>query len=220
MKSGCENMMNNAGTTGSARLRGEARFRARLLAWVGRSAALIGLLFLFCLPCFANGQEFVTANPRMVEAAFLRNFAHYVTWPAGAFAYTRSPWRIGILGRDPFGDVLEKTFRGRTEQGRTFEIFRADTLEELPECNIVFIAYRDAARRRAALAELRGKPVLTVGDASEFLQEGGIIRLELADRVKMSINMDRARFASLTIQTKMLEVSDHVVENGVVHKLR
>jgi hypothetical protein len=171
-------------------------------------------------PDLSAGEGFVTENPYKVEAAFLRNFARYVTWPSGAFADARSPWRIGILGRDPFGDVLEKTFRGRTELGRPFEIFRADTLDELPECNIVFVAYRDAARRRATLADLRGKPVLTVGDAAEFLHEGGIIRFEVADRVKMSINLDHARSASLKIQTKMLEVSEQIVENGVVRKLR
>ncbi len=184
------------------------------------------LAWLILVPCLlligdsSAGQGFVTADPYKVEAAFLRNFSHYVTWPAATFADARSPWRIGILGRDPFGDTLEKTLKGRVEQGRTYEIFRADKLEDLPECNIIFIAYRDAARRRAVLAELRGKPVLTVGDAAEFLQEGGIIRFEVGDRVKMSINLDRARSASLTIQTKMLEVSDHVVENGVVRRLR
>jgi hypothetical protein len=185
-----------------------------------RLAGLIFVVSLMQMPGSAAGQEWATGNPYKVEAAFLRNFSRYVTWPAGAFAGPGSPWRICILGRDPFGDILEKTFRGRTEQGRTFEVFRGETLDELPECNIVFVAYRDAARRRAALAVLRGKPVLTVGDASEFLQEGGIIRFEVADRVKMSINLDHARSASLKIQTKMLEVSEQIVENGVVRKPR
>lgn len=178
------------------------------------------VLSLIQMPGFAVGEGFVTENPYKVEAAFLRNFSRYVTWPGNAFAGPGSPWRIGILGRDPFGNILEKTIKGRVEQGRPFEIFRADTLDELPECNIVFVAYRDAARRRAALAQFKGRPVLTVGEAADFLQEGGIIRLEVADRVKMSINLDRARSASLTIQTKMLEVSDQVVENGVVRRLR
>lgn len=185
-----------------------------------RLAELIFLLCLLYMPGFADGQGFVTENPYKVEAAFLRNFAHYVTWPGDAFADARSPWRVGILGRDPFGDILEKTFKGRVEQGRPFEIYRGENPEDLPECNIVFIAYRDAARRRDAIARFRGKPVLTVGDAPNFLHEGGIIRFEVGDRVKMSINLDRARSASLTIQTKMLEVSDHVVENGVERRLR
>lgn len=181
---------------------------------------LLTLLCLLHLPSFAAGQEWVTENPYKVEAAFLRNFAHYVTWPADAFADPRSPWCIGILGTDPFGDVLEKTFKGRTEQGRPFEIYRADTPDKLPPCQIVFVAYNDPGRRRSALAELKGKPVLTVGDAADFLREGGIIRFQLRDRVLMGINLDQARAASLKIQTKMLEVSSEVVENGVVRKAR
>jgi len=162
----------------------------------------------------------VTRDPIKVKAAFLRNFAHYVTWPTNAFADDRSPWSIGILGSDPFGEVLEKTFKSRTEQGRPFEIFRADTLDKLPSCQIVFVAYKDSAKRRTALTQLKNRPVLTVGDAPEFLQEGGIIRFQVGDRVEMSINLDQARSVSLKIQTKMLEVSHEVLENGAVHKRR
>ena len=159
-------------------------------------------------------------DPYRVEAAFLRNFAHYVTWPSHAFSGNRAPWHIGILGPDPFREFLESTFRGRTEQGRAFKIFRADRLDELPPCQIVFIAYHDAAKRRAILNRLKGQPVLTVGEAPHFLSEGGIIRFHVGIRVSMSVNLDQARNASLSIQTKMLEVSDQVLENGVVRKMR
>jgi hypothetical protein len=196
----------------------QALFRAGK-QWV-RLAGPAALLML--MPGFwtAQGQGLVVTDPGKVEAAYLRNFAHYVEWPSGAFAGPRSPWCIGILGPNPFGDVLEKTLRGRTEQGRPFEIRRSDNPEEMKECQIVFIAYRNPARRRAALAEFRDKPVLTVSDTEDFLRDGGIIRFEVGDRVSMSINLDRARSASLKIPTKMLEVSDYVVENNEVRRLR
>lgn len=159
-------------------------------------------------------------NPNKVKAAFLRNFTHYVTWPDNAFPDSSSPWHIGILGQDPFGNVLESTFEGRTEQGRSFEVFRADKLDELPPCQIIFVAYNDVAKRRAVLEELKDKPVLTVGDAPDFLFEGGVIKFQVGDRVQMSINLDQARAVSLTIQTKMLEVSTDILENGAVGKVR
>ena len=159
-------------------------------------------------------------NPSRVEAAFLRNFAHYVKWPATAFEGGQSPWRIGVLGNPRFGEVLETTLRGRVEQNRRFEIHTAGSLEELPPCHIVFIAFGDSAKRRAALAVLKGKPVLTVGEAEGILLEGGIVRLQLADRVQMSINLDGARAASLTIPTAMLEVSSEVIEHGVIRRMR
>jgi hypothetical protein len=154
-------------------------------------------------------------TPSQVEAAYLRNFARYVTWPDGAFREPHAPWQIGVLGRDRFGDVLEQTLRGRSEQDRLFEVRRAHSVEALRDCQIVFVGYDDAPRRRAALAELRGRPVLTVGDADGFLEEGGIVQFVVRDTVQMSINLDPARAGALKIQTKMLEVSVAVVENGV-----
>ncbi|HJW55368.1 MAG TPA: YfiR family protein [Burkholderiaceae bacterium] len=186
----------------------------------GFSQWVVALLFMLYLPEFVAGQELVTENPNKVKAAFLRNFTHYVTWPANVFADDRSPWRICILGNDPFGDILDNTLMKRAEQGRPFEIHRAEILNALPRCQIIYIAYQDATKRRAALAELKKSPILTVGDASDFLQEGGIIQFQVGDRVEMRINLDQARSASLTIQTKMLEVSREIVENGAVKKWR
>lgn len=180
-------------------------------------------LFLFgCMHLVAvaaRGDE-VAADPNRIKAAFLRNFAHYVTWPATANPDGRSAWRICILGRDPFGRLLDETLSGRTEQGRPFEILRTANPDDLPACQILYVAYDDPARRRATLNALNNLPVLTVGDAGEFLAEGGMIRFQVGDRVEMSINLDRARAASLGIQTKMLEVSRQVLENGVLRNLR
>lgn len=194
--------------------------RATTLPCAVRWGGALCLLFFLYPAASAAGQELKTENPNKVKAGFLRNFAHYVSWPASSFANGSSPWHVCVLGSDPFGQVLEKTFTGRTEQGRTFEIFRSEKLENLPSCQIMFIAYNDAARRRAALAELKNRPVLTVGDAPDFLQEGGIIRFQVRDHMEMSINLGQARSVSLKIQTKMLEVAHEVVENGTTRRLR
>lgn len=187
-------------------------------SWIVWVLSLV--LLMVSVPAQVHGQESAVENPNKVKAAFLRNFAHYVTWPGSAFPDSRSPWRVCILGRDPFGDTLEKTFLGRTEQDRSFEVHRGDALQRLPTCQIVFLAFDDPVVRRAILSELKGKPVLTVGDTPEFLREGGVIRFQVEDRVRLSINLDQARAASLAVQTRMLEVSQEVVENGVLRKVR
>lgn len=179
----------------------------------------IGLIScLLVLPGIGASQD--RKHPNEVEAAFLRNFAHYVGWPPQVFADEQSPWVIGILGDDPFGDILEATFNNRVEKGRAFTVVRADSLEELPDCHILFIAYKSAAQRRWALDHMKNKPVLTVGDTPDFLQEGGVIQFKVDESVHMRINLDQARAVALTIQTKMLEVSSDILENGVIRKVR
>jgi hypothetical protein len=172
------------------------------------------------LPALVNAQERPQADPRYVEAAFLRNFAHYIAWPDEVFADPGAPWRICILGSDPFGEVLESTFEGRTEQGRPFAIHRVQKAAGLKQCQIVYVAFKISANRRAALSSLHGLPILTVSNAPGFLQEGGIIRFDVSDFVELSVNLDQAKAASLSIQTKMLEVARIVIENGAVRRAR
>jgi hypothetical protein len=198
----------------ASRLHGTARTRT------GKALLLCLLLSLELLPRPAVGDGFVSAEPAKVEAAFLRNFAHYVAWPSHAFADDKAPWRVCILGNDPFDGVLDAILQGRVEQGRSFVVKRVDTVAELRSCHLAYIAFRTAETRRAALAELASRPILTVGDAPDFLEEGGIIRFQVSDHVGFGVDLDHANSASLKIPTKMLEVAQEVVENGVIRRHR
>lgn len=180
-------------------------------------------LLLAALHLVAGGQargEAVVEPRSRVEAAFLRNFARYVGWPPSAFAGERAPWSVCIVGDDPFGAALEQTFEGRTEQGRGFTVLRRARLDQLAACQIAYVGEESAAQRRIVLEALKRLPVLTVGHAPEFLAEGGIVRLMAGERIQMSINLDQARAASLTIPTKVLEVAHEVVDNGAARRWR
>jgi hypothetical protein len=160
------------------------------------------------------------ADASAIEAAMLRNFARYVTWPSTAFNSDTSPWRLCVLGPDPFGSLLERTVGGRIEQGRSFSVVRATDPATLTSCHIVFIAAAEAPKRRAALAAWKGLPILTVSDAPGFLQEGGAIRFDVRDRVELSVNLDQARALALKVQTKLLEVAREVLDNGAIRRRR
>lgn len=182
--------------------------------------AFLGVVILWLLPGLVAGAGSVEAPSKAIEAAFLRNFFHYVTWPDSVLPDSISAWQIGILGSDPFGEVLEYTLDGRTEQGRPFRVHRAETLVALPRCHIIFIAIPDADERRLVLGRLEGQPVLTVGDSPGFLEEGGIVHFDVGEYVKLGINLDRARASALVIQTKMLEVAHEIIDGGTRRKRR
>lgn len=202
---------NRTSTTGSTLPVGGSVWALVLLA------GLCGLCTVLPLPISGESSE---TDPYRVEAAFLRNFAHYVTWPDQAFRDAQAPWGVCVLGQDPFGKVLDATLQGRREQGRAFRVYRAVRLDDLPPCQIVYVTISDADRRQAVLRQLQDEPVLTVGETAGFLREGGIIRLQRQQTVRMSVNLDRAEAVGLTIPTRMLEVAAEVVHNGVVQKVR
>src|SRR5512147_2330507 len=104
------------------------------------SSARSILIFVMLLPALAMAEEFAKASATKIEAAYLRNFAHYVVWPAQSFPDNQAPWRICVLGGDPFGDVLDETCKGRVEQGRALTVARPDSATDAKSCQIVFLA--------------------------------------------------------------------------------
>src|SRR6185503_11393157 len=66
-----------------------------------------------------------------VKAAFLVNFAKFAEWPADSLQARAAAVSICVLGRDPFGDVLEKTAARRSVGGRMIVILRHRDLDEL-----------------------------------------------------------------------------------------
>jgi hypothetical protein len=193
------------------------RWRLRWSLAMALGAGLIGAFGWSALAAWMAPTE---ADAVAIEAAMLRNFARYVTWPATSFRGERDSWHVCVLGQDPFGDTLDKTLVGRSEQERTFEITRLDTVDQATPCHILFVAYANGAKRRLALLALNKRPILTVSDAPGFLSEGGIVQFEVLDRVEMRINLDQSRAAALKISAKLLEVSREVLDNGVLRRRR
>ena len=87
-------------------------------------------------------------------------------------------------------------------------------------CHIVYISTKDEGVIGSALTVFAKHPVLTVGEADDFLKIGGMVRMEFGKTVHFSVNLDRARAAGLKISAGMLEVANQVIENGRLKKLK
>ena len=168
----------------------------------------------------AHADVLAATSATRLEAAFLRNFVHYLTWPASAFTDDRAPWRVCILGDDGFAEIVAETLRDRMEQGRSFVVVRGESPDGLRSCHVAFIAHREPDIRRRLLAEAAGRPILTVGDAPSFLEEGGVIRFQVAEHVNFGVNLDQAERSALKVPAKVLEVAQEVSEHGTIRRRR
>jgi hypothetical protein len=151
------------------------------------------------------------ATESQIKAAYLLRFAQFVEWPDSSLGVDAKPLTIGVLGRDPFGDVLEHTLSGRQARGREVRVRIMTSPEDTSDVNLVYFGAMPRAARRQALALLGGRPVLTVGESREFLDDGGAIALvRVADRVRFTINLDATRPAHLKISARILQLAEAV----------
>ncbi len=147
-----------------------------------------------------------------VKAAFLYNFTRFVEWPPNAYASADAPLEICIIGNDPFGRQLDQTVEGKSSNGHPLTIRRIRQSSDADSCKLLFISTSEQPRARDVIYALRGKPVLTVGDNSDFISHGAIVSFLLVDgKVRFTINQGAAEQARLTISSKLLGVAHSVV---------
>jgi hypothetical protein len=144
-----------------------------------------------------------------IKAVFLFNFVQFVEWPPAAFAGADTPLVIGILGDDPFDTYLDETVRDEKVANRPLEIQRYRRVDDIKTCHVLFISRSETSRLEQVLSSLKDRHLLIVGDADDFVQRGGMIRLATAqNKIRLIVNVEAARAANLTISSKLLRSAE------------
>jgi len=173
-----------------------------------RAGISVAVAWLFAGDATLFGQAGPSAEYQ-IKAVFLFNLAQFVDWPSKAFADPGSPLVIGVLGEDPFGSYLDETLRGERVRNRPLLLQRYRRASEIRACHVLFISRSENDRLEPIFGALRGRSVLTVGDAEDFITRGGMIRLVTEKgKIRIRINADAVRAAGLTISSKLLRLAE------------
>ena len=187
-----------------------------LWVWLPRAflvpMASVVIAFLAALPSSAQNSA---PNEYQVKAAFLFNFAKFIQWPDGTFTNSTSAFTVCVLGKDPFGKALDDAILGKRLAEHPAVLARAKRVQELPECQILFVSGSDSPPLTELLHVLRGRPELVVGETENFAASGGAIQFVLEEnRVRFAINTDAVDRAGLRVSSKLLALATIVHDSA------
>jgi hypothetical protein len=168
------------------------------------SAAAAGMLLLA-----GNRSAAQSAQPSeyQIKAAFVFNFAKFVEWPTTALPQANSPIIIGVLGENPFGELLETTMKNKTVEDHPLIIKQFQSVAEATDIHILFISSSEKQRLAEILKHLEGRSVLTVGEMDGFNEKGGMINFLIeGTKIRFKINNEAATRARLKISSKLLSL--------------
>jgi hypothetical protein len=186
----------------------------RRLAVRAAAAVLVGWASGLVWRCPAAAQT--NDMEYAVKAAYLYKFAPFVAWPPTAFRSLSSPFTLCVVGRDPFGDVLDQVTSGQSVYGRPIVVRRLATVSRDTDCRIMYVAGSDIQPAPAALAAVRGLPVLTVTSGAGNSDAKGIINFVIQnDRVRFAIDEAAAAANGLAISSKLLSLAAGVTPRPV-----
>jgi hypothetical protein len=94
-------------------------------------------------------------------------------------------------------------------------------VQEIPGCNAIFLSRDQARRQTSILRSIAGTGILTVGETSNFLSEGGMIRFHVDEgKIRFDINLDAAESSHLQISSRLLLLSTSVIRGHTTERGR
>lgn len=145
-----------------------------------------------------------------LKAAFVSKFPHFAEWPESALA-DRATIDVCVARPNPFGEALSELIAGERLGERALNLRYIDGPERLPGCHVLFVTSRPSADRKRLLGRAAALPILTVGDYASFLDEGGIVKLQMIDgRVRFEVNVAPASRVGLRLSSQLLQLALNV----------
>lgn len=168
----------------------------------------IGVVFAAQNPVFSQTNR--PSIEYQVKASLIFNFLQYVIWPSNENA-AGSIIHLCIVGEDNFGLALS-ALDGELVLGRQIEVVGLVPPDKILDahCEVIYFSNRmrgDPAKKLIN-EELHESTILTIGEYSDFLDEGGIINLSIDQKkIVFDINRRNAIKARLEISSKLLRMA-------------
>jgi len=168
----------------------------------------IGIAAVVMIASLADAAAAASTAEYDVKAAYLYNFAKFIEWPAESFPSPDAPFSICVLGRDPFGPVLDDVARGERIHGRPLVVRRLKGWDDAEECQILFVSTSVQEDFNQLLGGHTFRRTLTVGEVPQFLEAGGHIGFFLEGAsVRFAVNADSVARTDLQISSKLMRVA-------------
>ncbi len=174
--------------------------------WYGRIMMFAIVMALF----FPIAYAYSAAEEYEIKAAFLYNLGNYLRFPESSLSDedTDQLFHICILGKDPFQQNIDSAAEGEKIQGHAPKIRRLQRVQEAEGCHLIFISDSERTRLKSILQSLGSRPILTVSDMDDFLEQGGmLIFYNENNKIRLALDLGKIRAVNIKPSANLLKLA-------------
>lgn len=196
--------------TGRARGLGNGSWGSRTCL----AGGILGILLARVLVTAAMGAEISAPSEHQLKAAFVFNFSKFVTWSDPSLTSTNLPLVIGVFDDPRVARELANLTEGKAVGARAVLVKESKDLSRLAGSHILYVGGSSDLGARGRIAESEWRGVLTVGDAEDFLERGGVIGFVWeGKKLRFQINLDRADQGGIKMSSHLLRLAQKVIRS-------
>lgn len=177
-------------------------------------SVLLSIFFILNLFFSASAIFAAPIAEYKVKAAFFLKFADFIDWPIRIIGNASSPIRVGIVGYDPFNDLLpDKISSDEEEELFFFKVSRVSSrVASFTDFDMLYFSAKSLKDYLEVKEKIKNLPILTVGDGRKFLDKGGMIAFTLENNmIRFSANLKSFKKANLSIRAQLLQLAKRVL---------
>ena len=173
---------------------------------------MLRFIFIFLL-LFSNITYLSADTTRYdLEAAFVYKFIKFVEWPDSFDE--EEYFDVCYTGNGEIKSSIKALVDSEIKD-LTLNVKVVENLNDLQNCELLFLDISTKDGRKKYLDYLSGKSVLTVSHFDGFTQEGGMINLILKDnRIHFEINKKSAEESNIKVSSKLLRLANSVTASN------
>jgi hypothetical protein len=167
-------------------------------------------LFILCLllvPGTRYVQSAEVSQEYQLKAAFLYNFARFISWPEQALPAGHNYMNFCIVGPNPFASVLSN-LESKVIDGHSIKIYYNDNLSSEQECHLTFYSNSEASTLANLNWSFSSENTVCVSDIPGFVEAGGDIEfIRKQDRIQFIINNTTLKKKGMQPRASLLQLA-------------
>lgn len=131
----------------------------------------------------------------------------FIQFPSDAF--DNGYLSVCLLGKDNFGPVLDEINDAEIPGGKIAltRLGIYDKTVDYKTCRVIYLTLSEYENSEAILAQLDKTKVLTIGEFTPFINNGGLIELrQIQDNIRFRINKEQALIAEFRVAAQLLKL--------------
>jgi hypothetical protein len=159
------------------------------------------------MSCWSEDSDAARSREEQIKAGYLFNFAKFVDWPVSV---PNDYLTVCFLGAEGVQSAFEQGLTDKRVGSRRLTVRALHEARAIDGCNVLFVDSQALARLVSGF-DSASLPVLTVSDARNFTQRGGIISLYTENnRLRFIVNVQNAARAQLHISSSLLQLASSI----------
>lgn len=168
------------------------------------------LIFLYLTLVGQKGNE-IANTENTYKIVYLERFCRYIEWPKNANHIVNNKFKIGIIGKNPFGTQITKFFNKRKIKNRSVEVEEIKDIVDINNFDLVFVSNTVNNDIPNIVKIANGNPVLLIGDGLGFAKKGIHINYVLKDEsLKFAINLSQIKKTKLLVDSNLLKIAVNI----------